>query len=299
MTSLANEELSLAVDADYGARITSLLDKRTGREWMVQGARSADTGRDAVYGAAEAIGWDECFPTVAPWNAERTAWGGRLRDHGELWGRPAEIAERTRTSITTIAEGELFSLRRRLELEQTTLRVRYRLDNRAGETLPYLWAAHGLLQVTPRDRILLPGRERVTATYLGREGKPMLASSLDWPGPNPAWPEALEAVQPASAHIAAKLYVENWPAGAAFVGNGQEGWLRIGWSKEIDSLGVWLNYGGWPVPGDTHHIGLEPTNSPVDHLGDAIARGAPPLPPGGGREWFVEYTLRADAPETT
>jgi galactose mutarotase-like enzyme len=295
MTTLANGDISVTVDADYGARIVSLRDLVTGREWMLQGKNSADTSEDAVYGTAEAIGWDECFPTVAPWDASHTIWGRVLRDHGDLWGRPAEIVEQTDIRLVTIQSGILFSLTRALEVNGTTLRVAYRLSNRSAEDLPYLWAAHGMLRVAPDDRIVLPGIDMVIATYLARDGDIDAARMLRWPGPNTEWLEPFDRVHPASSRRAAKLYVTDVPGAEAYVGN-VAGWLRISWSEEIDSLGIWLNYGGWPVPGDAHHIGLEPTNAPVDHLGQAIARGTAALPPGVVHEWAIEYTVRAPAP---
>lgn len=296
MTRLINEEMSVDIDVAYGARITSLRDRSTGREWMLQGGRGLDVSDTATYLGADAVGWDECFPTVASWDASATVWGGLLRDHGALWGRPAQLIDAGEMHAVTLQTGEQFEFERSLELEGRTLRASYRLANLTDRPMPYLWAAHGMLRATPADRIILPGVTRVLATYLARDGGMATAPVLDWPGPNPQWPEPLDRVEPAPVRHAAKLYVAEVPGGAAYVGN-DSGWLRIGWSAEIDSLGIWLNYGGWPTPGDVHHIGLEPTNAPVDHLGAAIARGTPALAPRGRSEWSITYTLRAAAPE--
>jgi hypothetical protein len=295
IASLANEDVAVKVDVAYGARITSLLDQITGREWMLQGGHGPDVSDSAVYLGDDAIGWDECFPTVASWDASGTVWGSVLRDHGALWGRPADLVSVDDNVIVTRQTGPQFALERRLQIEGRTLRALYRLDNLTDVPLPYLWAAHGMLKVSPADRIVLPGVTEVTATHLARDGGSVRAGMLDWPGPNTQWSESFSNVEPASVHHAAKLYASDVPGGAAYVGN-TDGWLRIGWSAEIDSLGIWLNYGGWPAPGHVHHIGLEPTNAPVDHLGAAIARGTPPLEPRGQHEWSVTYTLRAPAP---
>jgi hypothetical protein len=292
ITTLANSEMSVAVDVAYGARITSLCDRVTGREWMLQGGRVGEVSDIAVYGDGDAIGWDECFPTVLPWDASSTVWGTMLRDHGVLWGRPAELVEVSDRRVVTAQAGETFSFRRTLELDGPMLRATYRLQNSTAEPLPYLWAAHCMLRVTPEDRIVLPGVQRVIANHLARDGNTLVAPMLSWPGPNLTWPEPLDRVRPVSAHLAAKLYLADVPGTHAYVGN-ESGWLRIGWSEEIDSLGIWLNYGGWPSVGEVHHIGLEPTNAPVDDLGAAIARGTPAVPPHGQREWSVGYTLRA------
>jgi hypothetical protein len=118
---------------------------------------------------------------------------------------------------------------------------------------------------------------------------------LHWPGPNPAWPEALDAVQPAASRLAAKLYAKDWPGGAADVG-GPGDWHGIAWGQGIESLGIWLNYGGWPSPGKVHHIALEATNAPADHLGQAMAMGVRPLAAGAVRAWTVTFTLGATPP---
>lgn len=292
-TRIENDDLAVTVDAAYGARVTSIVDKRTGREWMARGANSANTGENAVYAADEAVGWDECFPTVAPWDASATPWGRVLRDHGDLWGRPAAVVAVTPTRLTTRQADPLYSFERTLDLDGATLAARYRVENLSGQPLPYLWALHGLLNVGPDDRILLPGVATVLATYLGRSGKTVSAPSLAWPGPNAVWPEPLDAVLPASSQVAAKLYAVDIAGGSAWVGHGRE-WLRIGWDGAIDSLGIWLNYGGWPAPGRVHHIALEPTNAPVDHLGQAMERGTPMLAPRAVREWTVTFTFGAE-----
>ncbi len=294
--AIENSEMSVTVDIDYGARIVSLFDMRTNREWMLQGQHGPEPDEEAQYLGDDAVGWDECFPTVAPCNAWSTPWGGVLRDHGVLWGRRAEIVEIGATHVVTSWRHlGLFVFQRALRLDGTSLRADYWLENCSLEPLPYLWAAHGMLRVTSEDRIVLPTVRGVVATYLVRDGATFSARSMRWPGPNPDWPEPFDHVQPVGLHSAAKLYVSGLPGAAAYVGN-ESGWLRVGWSREIESLGIWLNYGGWPTAGSLHHIGLEPTSAPVDHLNAAIACAAPAITPGRGVSWSVTYTLRAPAP---
>lgn len=297
---IASDEIRAEISVENGARISSLRDLVTGREWLAQdparGGHVPDPGESAIYGAADAVGWDECFPTVSPWDATDTAWGQPLRDHGMFWGRPAELVESTPTRITTRYAGPLFAFRRAVSVAGRELRADYRLENRGADPLPWLWAAHAMLAVTPADRILLPGVSRVEATHVAREGQAAAPGTLGWPGPNTDWPAPFDRVESAQAQAAAKLYVDDLPGGPGFVGNDTDGWLRIAWSPWITALGLWLNYGGWPGPGGTHHIGLEPTNAPVDHLGQAIARGTAPLPPGASARWSVTYTLRASPP---
>ena len=49
----------------------------------------------------------------------------------------------------------------------------------------------------------------------------------------------------------------------------------IPFTLALPYAGLWLNYGGWPTPGDMHHLAVEATTAPVDHLGQALVRPGP------------------------
>lgn len=289
---LENDHLLVAIAPDYGARVTSLFDKAGGREWITQGRQSPNTGEDAVYFGDEAVGWDECFPTVASWDATSTAWGRKLRDHGDLWGRPWQVDKQTPTALTLSYSDAQFSFTRELRLDGPALIARYRAENLSAEPLPYLWALHGLLAVTERDSIELPGVETVSATYLSLGGKWLDAPEIAWAKPNGVLPFTLDKVQRASSAFAAKLYASGVAGQSARVGHAGQ-WLEIAWDGSIDHLGIWLTYGGWPGPGGHHEIALEPTNAAGDQLGHAIDAGAAPLAPGERRDWRLTLTLKS------
>lgn len=283
--TLENTELRVGVAPHYGARVTSLVDKASGRDWIASGGESRNTGEDAVYLGDEAVGWDECFPTVSPWDGSDTPYGRRLRDHGDLWGRPWVVEASTPTMLRTSFAGREYRFTRTLSLEGKRLVADYSVTSLAREPLPYLWALHGLLRLAPGERIELPGVDRVTATYLSTGSQ----SSVPWPGPGPL-PFPLDVVQPASTNFAGKFYASGVAGGAARVGKPGQ-WLELGWDGSIAHLGIWITYGGWPGPGGHHDVALEPTNTSADHLGQAIAAGAKPLSPGERRDWRVTLTL--------
>lgn len=291
--TLEHSTMRVTVSPAYGARVTGLIDKATGRNWIAPGGESPSTGEDAVYLRDEAVGWDECFPTVAPWDASGTVWGRTLRDHGDLWGRPWQIDAQTATSLTTTFATSEFRFTRGLSLDGDTLAARYVVENRGSVPLPFMWALHGLLAVTPDDRIVLPGVDRVAASYFSHRSKTIIAPTVAWPGPNDELPLALDTIRPAAEHFAAKLYASNLPEPRVSVGS-DNAWLDIRWKDtEIAHLGLWLNYGGWPAKGNVHHIALEPTTAPVDHLGQAIETGtATTLAPSVTKNWSVTLTLR-------
>lgn len=283
---IENETLRVGVMPGYGARVVSLLDKASGRDWIFGGAPSPEAGEQTVYLAEQAVGWDECFPTVAPWDADATVWGRTLRDHGDLWGRPWEVVSATPTELTTRYSAPAFTFTRRLALSGSTLEASYLVENRSSQPMPYLWALHGLLAVTPADRIGIDGVRDVEATYLNDSDRTLDPGTMQWPV-DARLPFALDQVQPASRRFAGKFYADV-PSRRATVGHGGE-LLTIAWDEGL-SLGIWLNYSGWPQAGGTHHIALEPSSDGVDHLGESVAAGRAPIPAGGSRGWSVRLT---------
>lgn len=286
--TIENERLRIVIIPDYGARVVSLVDKRSGREWMVQGPPSANAEEEAVYGAAEAVGWDECFPTVAPWRADGTVWGRRLRDHGDLWGRPWAVLTRSATTLTTVYSDDIFRFTRGLTLEGDLLSAAYEVENRTDREMPYLWALHGLLAVTAADRIEIAGVDQVSATYLANEERVVPAQEMSWPDTGGALPFMLDRVQLSDRRFAGKFY-SRVPVRRASVGH-DAAFLTVSWDAGLD-LGIWLNYGGWPNAGGLHHLALEPTSAMADGLGEAVASGAAVVvPPNGRRQWNVSLT---------
>lgn len=287
---IENEAMRVGVMPGYGARVVSLLDKVSGRDWIFPGDPSANTGEDAVYGASEAVGWDECFPTVAPWEADDTLWGRRLRDHGDVWGRPWLATARTATALTTERSDSTFRFTRTLSLDANVLTAAYEVENLSPREMPYLWALHGLLAVSPADRMLIEGIDRVAATYLADHGEALAPQAVEWPDQAGTLPFALDRVQPASRRFAGKFYADV-PRRRAAVGHGGA-YLTLAWDEGL-ALGIWLNYGGWPSAGGPHHIALEPTSAAADHLGEALATV---VPPGEHRNWAVTLTTTSKEP---
>lgn len=289
---IENEDLRVGVNPAYGARVVSLLDKASGREWLTAGGESASTGEDVRYWGEEAVAWDECFPTVSVWDASGTKWGRRLRDHGDLWGRPWEVDAASASALTTTYGDPQFRFTRTLRLEGRTLVADYAAENLTDAPLPYLWALHALLAAKPEDRIVLPGADSVRAVFLSLDGKMAKVGDMSWTAPTDALPFALADAQPASSNFMGKLYAENIPGGSARIGHG-DAWLEIAWDESIAHLGIWITYGAWPERGGHYEVALEPTNAPSDHVGQTIADGYPPLAPGERRTWRVTMTATA------
>jgi galactose mutarotase-like enzyme len=289
---LESSVIALACTPRSGARIVSLRDKRNGREWLAQGAKTYRPDESALFGAREAAGWDECFPTVLPCNAEATPWRRRLRDHGDLWGREWSIGRQTESLIETSFEGREFLFRRVIELVGHNVEIRYAVRNLLDEPLPCMWALHALYAVEVGDRILVePDGGAMTLTSCLVEGKQWTTDAMRWPVAHADKPVDLDVVHPASARMAVKAYLNCGERRAAKI-IGKQGGLEVRWDLNNDSLGLWLNYGGWPEPGDLHHIALEPTSSPADDLLAAMDLGrAATLVAQSERAWGVTLSV--------
>jgi galactose mutarotase-like enzyme len=289
LITIENDYIAVAVAPTYGARITSLVDKASGRELITQGSESPNTGEEAAYLSAESVGWDECFPTISPWDGRATPYCRKLRDHGDLWGRPWMVDAATALSMKASFLSREFRFVRSLSLEGRSLVADYSATNLTREPLPYLWAQHCLLRVEPGERIELPELERVSATYLSLDGEILRQPSLPWTGSS-LLPFPLDTVQSKTANFAGKFYASGVAGTTARIGRPGR-WLEMSWDHSIDHLGIWITYGAWPGPDGHYEIALEPTNAPADHLGQAMSGGAAPLYPGERRDWRVTLTL--------
>lgn len=281
-----NEQLMVAVAPDFGARVTRLIDRASGRDWMAPGGQSSQTGEDAVYGLAEAAGWDECFPSVGRCDASGTVWGRVLRDHGDLWGRPFAITEHRADLLTLEYESGQFRFVRTLRLDGATLFVDYQIDNLTAEPMPYLWALHGLLAVRPGERIALPEVTRLTAPYVSLQGAIIDLPLINWPHTRAALGFDIDTVQPQTAGFAAKMYATVPSKARARVGG-----LEIVWSgDQIGHLGLWFTYGGWPGVGGVHHMAIEPTNASAGDLAEGLGQ-VTPIAPFGQHRFAVQFNI--------
>ena len=81
---LQNESLEISLVPDLGAKVISLVNRWTGREWMscpTGGPKLFRNERADDFAASTLVGWDECLPTIAPCVFK----GRSLPDHGEVW----------------------------------------------------------------------------------------------------------------------------------------------------------------------------------------------------------------------
>lgn len=272
--SLSNGSLELAAVPELGAKITSLKNLCTGREWMCRPAGGMRLFRNRPgddFAGSTLVGWDECLPTIAPctWNSQA------LPDHGEVWSVAWDVdREAWRRGVLTTSVRLAVSplvFRRTVTLAGREIRLEYALANESDEAQAFLWAMHPLLSIENGDRLELPVEVR---SQLADES---WLDTLDFEGRSPA---------------CVKTFAGPLKEGKAGVANQNSGdRLTFAWDTTVnDTLGLWLTRGGW---NGQHHLALEPTNGMPDSLADAAERGRCGRIPGRGKTgWTV--SIRVD-----
>lgn len=294
---LANDCVSLAVLPELGARILSLVDVRTGREWMwrppgrVQLRRNA--AGDSFLNSPQA-GADECLPTIQP-----CEWQGRsLPDHGELWNAcwTLDQAALARGEISTSVRAPIspFILERTITLSGPRVHIAYLLRNQGSTPERWLWALHPLLRFEPDDRLELPDEVKNLRIEVATCAGSPRGSFWNWPSPGPD--RHLDALQLENDQAYVKAFAGPLRIGQARLANDRRGdAITFRWETATNPyLGLWLTRGGFQ---GWHHIALEPTNAPADSLADAVRENELPiLAPGAACAWWVELELDAENP---
>ena len=281
---LESERLHVALLPDYGAKIVSIVDRATGREWLAgPGERPyANYTLTTPYEESDRSGWDECFPTIGPGYHPAEPWDEiELADHGELWQRGWHETQSDHAITTEIAGVRFpYVFARRLRVEDDTLQATYRVDNHGDASLPCLWAMHPLFAAGRETRLLLPDGARVRA-------ETCFGGTLP---PRPLSIGEVEAVLDAGEVRACKLFCDDPPQGrAALYDAAADAWLGLEFDlDDVRFLGVWLNRGGWPAGDPLHHIALEATTGASDDLGDALRQGGGrTIPAHSSIEWTI------------
>jgi galactose mutarotase-like enzyme len=289
---LSNAFLSVEIVPQLGARIVSLKNVRTGREWCWHPGPAlrlfANCYGDAFVDSPNA-GFDECFPTV-----EACEWQSRkLPCHGEVWSVPWALDEATWEqgiiSTTVTCRQSPFELNRQVSIRGNQLHLNYLLHNKGEQPEAYLWAFHPMIRVNSDDRLQLP--EDVTILQIeGTRGVPENAPESDWAWPSPFAGFELDRFELGANECASVKgftgKLKECSARIASQANGE--YFEISWEAGPNPfLGVWINRGAYQ--GFQYVAALEPTNGQTDSL--CRHHTNPLLPAGAECSWSTRITL--------
>lgn len=273
--ALDTAALRLVTVPQMGAKLVSLVDKQTGREWLVPPVDRQFT--PVTYGARfvdqDMSGWDEMFPTIdaCAYPVEGSYYGAALPDHGEVWALPWHVDAVTNDSLRLSTNGHAlpYQLTRTLHaVSDSHISVAFEAVNTGTEPFVALWAAHPQFAADADTRIVLPpSTERVISVYWPDDARGS--------GHVHAWPTAhthdgrpmqLDQIGAASLRQCRKFYLPpNEPVGWAAVQQGAAGeWVRLSWNTaDVPYLGLWVDEGTYsPLP----VAALEPATGYFDRL---------------------------------
>jgi galactose mutarotase-like enzyme len=305
--TLSNDLIACTVVPDLGAKLTSLRDLRSDREWLWTNTRIArrQVGIDESYVAkADSGGWDECFPSVSPCVYPLAPWEGSvIADHGELWSQRARVTTGsgkadTPTITTTIAGVALpytFSRTLRLDAERATLRLDYDLRNESADDLAFIWSAHPLIPLEEGMSVRLPEGAQVNLNGGGRGGNVPGPGRYPWPLQSDGFD--LTTLPSPNAGLSCKLWSEPLAEGWVELAS-RTGTLRFAFDPAlVPQIGLWINAGGWAGDGGAPYsnLGLEPCLGAQDSLADAVTveNRYGILRAGATRHWWLEAQLTA------
>ena len=287
---LESDCLSVSVIPELGARIVSLRDKKSGREWLWRPSGPLKLWRNQLgdsFSLGTFVGADECLPTIGAclWN------GQELPDHGEVWSgpwKPDEAAFTEGRIHTTIRlPSSPLVLRRELSLVGSALRMDYTLANVGSRPEAWLWAWHPLLSIKSGDRLELP--DEVDSLFVETAKHPDARRGEIWNWPSHTDSVRLDTLELDGDNSYVKAFAGPVQSGIARLVNEQNHTsLQLRWdAATLPYLGIWLTRGGY---NGWHHLALEPTNLQADALADA-AKTVLPLAPNAQITWWMEVEL--------
>lgn len=270
-----NGEIEIVVLPEMGAKIVSLKDLATNREWLSQAGlpiRRVEVLSDA-FNKYDMSGWDECFPNLAAGLYFNVPWRGTpLWDHGEVWQRPWSWEQTSDGLATSICGLQLpYQFTRYLRLIGKNLEIIYRVRNLSEIPFVCMWSMHPLFDARPGMRMLLPRGCRMVVDSAQELVSVRYRERFEWP-----WftsgagnIQDLSVARVPADGFAMKLFSEKGQVRRAALSDPTVGaWLGVEMDPQaVPHLGMWLNEGRWPTgEGSFYHIALEPTTGCSDSL---------------------------------
>lgn len=301
---LENDFIKTEFIPSYGCKMVSLLDKKTGREFLYQTLDK--TLKIPPYAAAfdgyDSSGYDEVFPSI-----DRCPYPGKeniiIPDHGEIWALPWTITETEENGFTAEVKSPKlpYTFTREVTIKNNKVEFRYTVKNTSEtENFKFMWALHALLQCTPKTKILTPPQlNKIMTVEHSTQTLGPWGTIHSYPKTKSVHGKRIDmsATQPPSARNCEKFY---------FIQKNTEGWCGIKHEDTGDTLiyrydalqvpylGVWKTQGGYR--GD-YNIALEPCTGVYDDLyvGNKI-RKISEIRPLQSYSWNLSFVVNEQIP---
>ncbi len=300
---LSNGTIRVVVLPKRGAKIASLalLSGQPGRARPLEALALASSDRyqrpvryGMIFEGEDGTGIDDMFPTILPCTFSDAPWSGvELPDHGEVWALPWEHTVKGHALICSVHGLRLpYSLEKTMRLSEKSLQIAYRAVNHAPFTLPFQWAAHAILDVSPGSKLIVPdGMDRIINAHPGNRLNEV-GREYGFPLPTPDSDFDLSVIPERNQSGAQKYwFADRVPEGRCGLFNPRSGLTTtIRFSKQsLPYLGIWINEGGW---NGYYNVGIEPSTCILDDPLSAAEHGKDSrLPPRGTLQWDLSIEV--------
>ena len=296
---LENDKFRAEFLPDPGGKMASLVNKRTGFEFLLQ--RPAPVYREqpfgGVYVEGECSGFDDMFPTIDVCLCENVPWQGiELADHGEVWSLPWDVVFANEHSLKMSVHGVRFPyfLEKQVTLtDHGSLRLDYELTNLSPFDFEYLWAGHLMINLVEGTRVSVPEDCREMVTILSGAGL-KFGDIHQWPYLKDANGETYRA--DVARHKSAKGFEKYY-----FTNPLKQGWCRLEYPGQHDTfhlsfstdtvpyLGILMNEEGWD---GLYNIIIEPCSICYDRPDVAKKYGQRSVVRGKSKiHWNMEISI--------
>lgn len=262
-----------------GSRMISLLDKKTGREFMFQsGSSDYNTGEyDSWYPKYDPVGFDEMFPTIDECYYPDFPWKGiRVPDHGEVWSLTWDY-ELFKDNIVMYVNGVRFpyKITKRIYFKSdNSIRIEYEAENYSCFDMQFIWAAHPIINIEENSQISIPGHCNDGFTIISSSGRLGTYGSrfrlTDKAGDMVNGKIVIKARSLKVKDTEKYFIVNKLNSGKCAIKYPSDGsCLEIGFPVDkVPYLAIWMNEGGWK---DALTIAIEPCTAPYDRIDIAKA----------------------------
>jgi galactose mutarotase-like enzyme len=298
--ALETASLRFVTVPGMGAKIVSLFDKRTSREWLLP---PINRGFDPVaYGSSfvdqDMSGWDEMFPTINAclYPVDGSYKHSVLPDHGEVWavGWQTDFVTSDTISLSTEGRALPYRLTRTSQVLGQRVRLAFEVVNLGCEPLVAIWTAHPQFAVNEETRIKLPQAVKCVVNVHPTQDWGEVNQTYSWPeaqSQNGHW-HKLDHIGSSDLHNCRKFYLlpDQSVSWAALQQGNNGDWIRLSWNADrVPYLGIWVDEGTYNT---APTVALEPSTGFYDKLDLAWQNNhVMHLPPNEPVGWHLDIEV--------